>query len=220
MHMRNPLRNTQVNPAAAALVFGSGRILLFSVCCFLTGISTGSFMALSMDMSDKQKLLQYMLDYFSSGAQGIDHFALFFSSYGNNLVLLAIMLISGLSIFGFPIAFISLIYKGMTLGFSMCLILESLSMKGVLYIISKVLPQNLLLIPLFIVSASAAANYAVSVIKDLRSQNHTKIRSKNSLTERSSEKRSCHINPRSYIYLNIIFLTVLAAACLIESLIA
>ena len=220
MHMKKSLQNTLVTPETVALAIGSKPILLVSVCCFLTGISTGSFMALSMDTSGKEKLMQYMMDYFSSGAQSSDHFASFFSSYGNNLALLAIMLISGLSVFGFPIAFISLIYKGMTLGFSMCLILESLSMEGVLYIISKVLPQNLLLIPLFILSASAAAAYAVSAIRGFRSQSRVNIRGINPPSGRSTEKRSCHIDPRSYIYLNIIFLIILAAACLIERLVS
>lgn len=144
-----------------AIAAGNKKILLLSVFFFLTGISTGTFLELTMIEGEKSSIARYLQDYLYMNTGSMEYPNPFLSSLSSNLLLLAILFLAGLSVLGFPVALAVLTYKGMALGFCTGLIAETLKEKGFFVILTSLVPQNLILIPAFILAATAAVNYGL-----------------------------------------------------------
>lgn len=151
-----------------SLAVGSRITLLISVFFFLTGISTGIFMELTMSSGEKSSIAGYLQQYLYMDQGTMEYPNPFFSSLSNNLLLLLIIFLSGLSAFGFPAALAALTYKGMALGFCTGLIAETLKDQGPLVILTSLAPQNLFLLPAFILASAAAVNYAFLSLRKKR----------------------------------------------------
>ncbi len=186
---------------------GSKTNLFISSFLFLIGISAGVFLELSMDQEGKLDAAQFLNQYlFTDGVSAANYGNPFLSSASLNIFLLVLMMLSGLSAIGFPAAHIVLIYKGMALGFSAGLVLETFSVGGVPLLLSSMLPQNLLLIPTFIIAAAAAQSYGVSVLSAKSKRYKKSIRSNAFGTD-------------LYIAVYIVLALLVIAACLIEAFI-
>jgi len=169
---------------------------------FLLGISIGTFMELMLSAQDKNELFQYLnANLFTENITSLPQ--IFINSLGNNLGLLILIALSGITVIGFPVALLSVAYKGITLGFSSALLLETLSLKGIILILLTIVPQNIILIPTFLLAAACAINFA----RDAISARKTGI------------KKNLTNNAGSYLVYYILFSIVLLAGCLIESFI-
>ena len=191
------------------LPFNSRKALIFSVFFFLVGISSGVFLEVAMNSEDKLQVAQFLQQYlYINGdlGQAITYPNPFLSSASANLVLLFAICISGLSMIGFPAAYGILVYKGLALGFSSGLLLETLKFKGAGLLLVSMMPQNLLLIPAFILAASAAQNYAIDILRQ-RKNNSGRAIKKNSAVTR---------NP--YIMTNMLLAIMILLGCIIEAL--
>ena len=194
-----------LNQAAEAAA-GNKKTLFISAFFFLTGIFTGLFLELIMSPEEKSNLSLYLQQYILTDSGSMEYPDPFFSSLATNLLLLLIIFLAGLSIFGFPAAMAALAYKGTALGFCTGLIAETLKNKGVIVILTSLLPQNLLLIPAFILAASAAINYALFSL----SKGRRPSAGKKSLKEASG----------SYVAAILILAAAIGLACGLESALA
>lgn len=197
-HNQKHLLKLAVSAAAA-----DKKTLLVSSFIFLTGISTGVFLELTMSPEEKSGLAIYLQQYLAMDSGTFQYPNPFFSSLAGNLLLLLIIFLAGLSVLGFPAAPVVLGYKGMALGFCTGLIAETLKSRGILVVLTSLLPQNLILIPAFILASSSALNYG---ILSLRSRKKSGI--KKNLNEISG----------SYICLMIALAIAVIAACGIEAI--
>ncbi len=171
---------------------------------FLVGISIGTFMELMLSAENKNELFQYLnANLFTAELSSASLPQVFVNSFGNHLGLLILIALSGFTIIGFPVALLSVAYKGITLGFSAALLFETLSFKGVLLILLTLVPQNMILIPTLLVAAACAVNF-----------------SRNALSARKSGiKKNLANNAGSYLLYYILFSVLLFLGCLIESFI-
>lgn len=149
---------------AGAIALCSKKTLLAAGFFFLTGVFTGVFMELTLVSEEKSSMAGYLQQYLFPGSGSMEYPNPFWSSLSSNLLLLLILFLAGLSAFGFPAALIALAYKGLALGYCTGLIAETLKSKGLAVILTTLLPQNLILIPVFVLAASAAVNYGISSI--------------------------------------------------------
>lgn len=188
----------QVKTAA----FGSKITILVSIFFFLTGISTGIFLELTMALDEKNNLAGYLQQYIYMDSSSTDYPNPFLSSLTENLFLLLIIFLSGLSVLGFPAALAAITYKGMALGFCTGLLMETLEDKGSIVILTSLVPQNLVLIPVFVLAAASAANYGLYALRS------RKMPSKKNLKEVSG----------SYILLTLLLALGIAVACGIEAI--
>lgn len=186
--------------------FGSAATLIASAFFFLTGISAGIFLELFMDSSQKDSVVQHLLQYLVTGSSNMDYPNPFIYSITSNLFWLVVLFALGLSVYGFPLVFIALLYKGFALGFSACLILEEFSVKGVLLILACLIPQNIFLIPALLLSASCAINYALLRIRKRRELGYSRKRSPRE-----------ELPLRSYCLFFLTMAIVMLLGCLIES---
>lgn len=180
----------------------SKKTLCLSAFFFFTGISTGIFLELTMGTADKGSLSGYLQQYLFMDTGAVEYPNPFLSSLTSNLLLLLIMFLGGLSVFGFPAALAALAYKGTALGFCTGLIAETLKNKGILVILTSLLPQNLLLIPAFILGSAAALNYS------FLSMGKRRMAAKRNLRELSG----------SYVLTMVVFAVIMALACGLEAI--
>ena len=187
---------------ASALILSSGSSFAATLFFFMLGISAGVFTELMMTSAEKEGIISYLDQYLLlADPNELAFTEIFMNSAGNNLGILFIMLISGLSAFGFPIILAAMAYKGMALGFSAALLIESLSFKGIAIIFTSMIPQNLIIIPALVLAGVAALNLAFLTIKNRR------FGFKKSLAESSG----------SYLFLNSALALAVIAGCFIES---
>lgn len=171
---------------------------------FVLGISLGTFTELILSAQEKNELLQYLSRNLFLGELPKDSLPeVFITSMGNNLGLLLLIALSGATVIGFPVALLSVAYKGMTLGFSSALLLDTLSLKGSALILFALVPQNMILIPILLLSAICAINFARNAFS----------------TRQSGIKKSLTNNAGSYILYYFIFALLILIGCLIESFI-
>lgn len=187
---------------ASELIMSSGASFAAAVFFFLLGISAGIFTELMMSTVEKEGMISYLDKYFLlTSPSDLAFTEIFMKSAGNNLSLLLIMLLSGLTAFGFPAALAALIYKGMALGFSAALLIDSMSFKGVAIVFTSMIPQNLIIIPAIILAGVAALNIAFHTISNRR------FGIKKSLAESSG----------SYLFINAVLAVAILIGCVIES---
>lgn len=187
---------------ASELVTASRSSFAAAVFFFLLGISAGVFTELMMTSTEKEGMISYLDKYFLlNNPSDLAFSEIFMKSAGNNLGLLFVMLLAGMTAIGFPVVLAALIYKGMALGFSAALLIDSMSFKGVAIVFTSMIPQNLIIIPAVIVGGIAALNMAFHTIANRR------FGIKKSLAECSG----------SYLFVNAVLAAVILAGCFIES---
>ncbi len=187
---------------ASELVTASGVSLAAATFFFLLGISAGIFTELMMTSAEKEGVISYLDKYFLLNSTSDLAFSdIFMKSAGNNLGLLFIMVLAGITAIGFPVVLAALIYKGMALGFSAALLIDSMSFKGVAIVFTSMIPQNLIIIPAFVIAGVTGLNMAFHTISNRR------FGIKKSLAESSG----------SYLFVNAVLAVIILAGCFIES---
>lgn len=187
---------------ASELITKSGASFAAALFFFLLGISAGVFTELMMSSAEKEGMISYLDKYFLLNSPNDLAFTeIFMKSAGNNLGLLLVMILSGFTAFGFPAALAALIYKGMALGFSAALLIDSMSFKGIAIVFTSMIPQNLIIIPAVIIAGVAALNLAFHTLSNRR------FGIRKSLAESSS----------SYLFINAMIALAILIGCFIES---
>lgn len=187
------------------LITASGTSFAATLFFFFFGISAGVFTELMMGSTEKENIISYLDKYFLlTDFENVTFSDIFFTSAGNNLGLLVIIILAGLTSIGFPVVLAALIYKGMALGFSTALLIDSMSYKGVALVFTSMVPQNLLLIPAFIIAGVAALNLAFHTISN----------------RKFGIKKSLRENSGPYFTINFVIILAVLAGCFVESVIS
>ena len=154
---------------ASALITSSRASFTAALFFFILGVSAGVFTELMMSSEEKEGMIAYLDKYFLlTDPSELSFSEIFMQSAGNNLWLLFIIILSGITAIGFPAALAALIYKGMALGFSAALLVDSMSFKGVAIVFTSMVPQNLIIIPAVLIAGVAALNVAFHTISNRR----------------------------------------------------
>lgn len=185
-------------------IMGSSKLIIAAIFFFMIGISSGVFTELMMSPSEKESAISYFNQYFLiENTNSVPYIDVFVNSAMSNLGLLLIIVLSGLIAFGFPVALGTLVYKGAALGFSAALLIESLPEKGILFIFTSMIPQNLILIPALMLATVASLNLSFFIFSN------RKFSIKKSLTE--------SFGP--YIFIHIMLALIVLVGCFVESFI-
>ena len=140
----------------------------------LSGISLGVFTELFLPEPDKARVGAHLMEHLFLNDAQIDHSAVFWESAENHIGLLALLFVSGLTSFGVPAAYISLLGKGTALGFSAAFLMESMAFRGALAMLTAILPPHLLILPALLLAASAAGSYSKSAMGNRRKRSLSK----------------------------------------------
>src|SRR5690625_7607326 len=80
---------------------------------------------------------------------------------------LLLLCLLGLSVIGLPLVWILLFVKGFVVGFSVGFIVNQLGLKGLLLAALSIAPQNLLIIPIYIIAGSLAMIFSLTLLGKL-----------------------------------------------------
>ena len=142
-------------------------IYLFITVLFLMGVIFGAIVVNSLNFTQKQDLYYYLSRFFGQVSEG--EFAsgaeMFKQSYFHNIKYVGLMWLLGISIIGLPVILILLFMKGIVVGFTVGFLVNQMNWNGFLLSVVSVLPQNLLIIPAFIVVGTVAVSFSLKMIR-------------------------------------------------------
>jgi len=144
-------------------------IYIFMVTLFLTGIIFGAITVNSMGFIQKQDLFFDLEQYFSqlNGEDAIASKDILKRSFFYHMKYLFLLFILGLTIIGLPVVWILVFMKGLVIGFSVGFIVNQLGGKGLLLATISIAPQNMIIIPVYIIAGSLSMMFSLSLLQKL-----------------------------------------------------
>lgn len=143
-------------------------LYLFITVLFMVGVVFGAVIVNTLDLEQKEGLLNY-LGYFFSGLEQdsiADPGVAFQHAVGDHLKTVGLMWILGISVVGIPLLLIFIFLKGLVIGFTVGFLVNQLSWKGLWFAFVAVVPQNLLVIPVMIIVAVAGIDFSISLVRN------------------------------------------------------
>ncbi|EKN69678.1 stage II sporulation protein M [Neobacillus bataviensis LMG 21833] len=142
-------------------------IFLFIVVLFLMGVIFGAIVVNSMSITQKEDLFYYLSQFFGQVSDGkvAEDNDLFLQSFFHNSKFIGLMWILGISIIGLPVILILLFIKGMVVGFTVGFLVSQMGWKGFMLALVSILPQNLIIIPVFILMAAFSVIFSLRMIR-------------------------------------------------------
>ncbi|MED4906122.1 stage II sporulation protein M [Parageobacillus thermoglucosidasius] len=143
-------------------------VYLFVIVLFLMGVIFGAIVVNSLNFGQKQDLYYYLTQFFGQVSKGNIAGArdMFQQSYFHNLKYVAFMWVLGISVIGLPIIFILLFLKGIVVGFTVGFLVNQMGWQGFLLSFVSVMPQNLIIIPAFLVMGVVSISFSLQMVRN------------------------------------------------------
>lgn len=147
-------------------------IYLFITTLLVTGIVFGAIIVNSMNFVQKQDLFFHVNQFFTklNNGESIISKDIFKKSFSFHVQYLALILLLGLTIIGIPLIWLLVFLKGLVIGFSVGFIVNQLGFKGLLLATVSIAPQNIIIIPVYIVAASLANIFSLLLFQKIMSR--------------------------------------------------
>ncbi|MBB6455315.1 stage II sporulation protein M [Salirhabdus euzebyi] len=144
-------------------------IYLFMFVLFLIGVIFGAVIVNSMSFIQKQDLYFYLHQFFGQVQEGslLHEQDLFQSSFFYHFKYILLIFILGLSIIGIPIIWIFIFMKGIVIGFSVGFLVNQIGWFGLLMASASIAPQNIFVIPAYLIAGSFAMIFSLHLIRRL-----------------------------------------------------
>ncbi|MEK8127493.1 stage II sporulation protein M [Paenibacillus filicis] len=136
---------------------------------FVTGVVFGAVMVGALSLEQKQEITRYLSNFFSivdQGALSGDVSASFRDTLALHMKWVLIIWLLGISVIGLPLILILDFLKGVLIGFSVGYMVGTMSWKGLLFSLVSIVPQNLIVIPVFIICSVTAVSFTLHLVKN------------------------------------------------------
>ena len=152
---------------------GNVVIYFIVILFFVVGISSGAFTVKALSDQHKGELISYMQNFFQVLNQStFDAFSVLKQSLVNNMQTGILTWILGITIIGIPLILLIIVIRGFIIGFTVGFLIEQMGIKGFLFCVFAILPQNLFIIPGIIIIAVIAVSFSVMLIKSKLNKNY------------------------------------------------
>jgi stage II sporulation protein M len=133
-------------------------IYIFTIILFITGIIFGAIIVNSMNFVQKEDLFFYLERFFLGYLQDedISKQALFQNAIFYHIQFLSLLFFLGLAVIGFTVGFF----------------VNQLGIKGLLFSFSAIAPQNLIIIPIYIIASSFAMVFSLTLLQSMFSRRY------------------------------------------------
>src|SRR5699024_35324 len=147
-------------------------IYLFMTILFLTGVIFGAIIVNSMSFVQKQDLFFYVERFFGyvTSEESVRHSTMLTSSFMFHVKYVLSIAALGLSVIGLPVVWVLLFLKGLVVGFSVGFMVNQLGMKGFFLASAAIAPQNILIIPTYIIAGTLAMIFSLTMFRKLFSR--------------------------------------------------
>ncbi|RPK05165.1 hypothetical protein BSBH6_01866 [Bacillus subtilis] len=144
-------------------------LYIFVSVLFFMGVIFGAIIVNSMTISQKEDLYYYLSQFFGqlSDRKQASASDMFGQSIFHNAKYLGLMWILGISVIGMPIIFIMIFLKGIVVGFTVGFLVNQMGISGFFLSFVSVLPQNVLLIPAYLIMGTCAIAFSLKLIRQL-----------------------------------------------------
>ncbi|MDG4655681.1 stage II sporulation protein M [Ectobacillus antri] len=151
----------------AAHVQEHSSLYVFVSVLLLMGVIFGAILVNSLQEGQKQDLYFYLSRFFGQVSEGkfVSAVEVFKESYFSHLKYIGFIWLLGVSVIGLPLIFILLFLKGVVVGFTVGFLVSQLGWNGFLLAFVAVLPQNLVIMPVFLFMTVTAAGFSLRMIR-------------------------------------------------------
>src|SRR5690625_1588505 len=141
-------------------------IYIFMTTLFLIGIIFGAIVVNSMTFIQKQDLYFHLERFLNqlNGELTFENIDILKRSFFYHVKYLLLLFLLGLTIIGLPIIWVLIFIKGLVVGFSVGFIVNQLGMKGLLLATLSIAPQNIIIIPVYIIAASLSMIFSMGLL--------------------------------------------------------
>lgn len=143
--------------------------LFVCLCTLFNGRDFGAIIVNSMTISQKEDLFYYLNQFFGqlTNEKAAESKEMFLQSFLHHMKYLGLMWILGISIIGLPLIFLMIFLKGIVVGFTVGFLVNQMGLSGFFLSFVSVLPQNILLIPAYLVIGTCAIAFSIRLIGQL-----------------------------------------------------
>lgn len=147
-------------------------VLLF----FLVGIVLGSYTVYYMSDFNRIEITTYFNNFLEFlGGNSVSYTSILVDSIKSILPMVAIIVLLGYTAVGTPIILMMDLAKGYVIGFTFSLIVSMLGSKGVMLVLSGLMLQNLIFIPIIMLISVLAIRHSVTKLKMGVSRDRVKL---------------------------------------------
>lgn len=152
-------------------------IYMFTIVLLCMGVVFGAVIVNSLSFSQKNDLYAYLSLFFGQVKEGefASSSAMFTQSFSHYSKYIGLMWVLGLSVIGLPIIFILLFIKGIVVGFTVGFLVNQMGFDGFLLSFATILPQNIILIPVFITVATVATSFSIRIWRQISRRGYEPI---------------------------------------------
>lgn len=142
-------------------------LYVFTVVLITMGVIFGAVIVNSLALEQSQELFGFLQYFFRNIDQNglADPNQQFQQAMGYYVKTVGIMWIFGLSIIGVPMILLLLFLKGIVIGFTVGFLVNQFQWDGVMFALAGVLPQNMLVVPAFVIIGVAGIAFSLRLIK-------------------------------------------------------
>jgi len=144
-------------------------VAVFMVVIFVIGIISGSVAVSSMNQEINQNLFNYFTNFMQSFDSVEYEQAVFLNDVMKlNLFNLFIIWIFGISVILMPVIPVLIFLKGFVIGFSTAFLISNFSYRGIIISLFVILPQNLLIAPVYVLAGIGGISFSFKIINFYR----------------------------------------------------
>lgn len=144
-------------------------IFVFIFVLFIMGMVFGAVIVNSMNFVQKQDLFFYLKQFFeqSINTSGVGKATLWKDSVLYHMKYMLLLFLLGISVIGMPIITVLLFIKGLVVGFSVGFLVNQMGWYGLLISSASIAPQNVIIIPVYLIAGSLALIFSLTLCKQL-----------------------------------------------------
>lgn len=138
----------------------------FLLLAFAIGVSAGAFTVNGLSATQRDELSNYFQGFLQLlKNQNVDNNELLSLALSENVKIIALLWLLGVTIIGIPFIFLLIGVKGFITGFSSGFIINAIGMKGVLFTTFALLPKEIIIVPCLIALGVNGINFSLRIIK-------------------------------------------------------
>jgi len=149
-------------------------ILMYLIVFFflVSGIIIGSIAVKALDSIQKENLINYLTIFFkNTDINEIDESTAFKQALLSNIKISLLIWILGVTVIGIPLILLLIAFRGFVLGFTVAFLVDELGLKGIIFSILALLPQNIVNIPVIIILGVTAISFSLLLFRRKRQIN-------------------------------------------------
>jgi stage II sporulation protein M len=133
----------------------------------MVGISSGAFTTKALSQAENKELIKYLQNFFRIvDTKVIDQFSILKQALINNLQTGVLIWILGVTIIGIPLILLLVAVRGFIIGFTVGFFIQQMGVKGLIFSILSLLPQNIIIIPGVIIVAVLGISFSIMLIRN------------------------------------------------------